>query len=96
MWEELKKFLFENLRVQFALVLWNPKDPTQYFGRCSNNRFTVEKSSWGSTNYLSLLKNKHIRFLKTIQPTLQYLYVRVFKDPTGELWVDNIPKLKNN
>ena len=37
--------------VQFAFVLWNPKDPTQYVFINEFNRFTVNKSCWGFSGF---------------------------------------------
>ncbi|PKB92190.1 hypothetical protein RhiirA5_508365, partial [Rhizophagus irregularis] len=42
--------------VQFALVLWNPEDPTQYIYRHAYHRFIAEESDWGFTQFYDLCK----------------------------------------
>src|SRR5581483_7046159 len=42
--------------VQFALVLWNPEDPTQHLARYLLHRFTAEQPDWGFAKFYELQK----------------------------------------
>jgi len=77
--------------VQFALVLWNPEDPTQYIVHHAHHRFTAEESDWGFTRFYDLRKllnpcENRTRALIENDSTNITAFVRVLKDPTGVLW----------
>ncbi|CAB5149192.1 unnamed protein product [Rhizophagus irregularis] len=77
--------------VQFALVLWNPEDPTQYIYRHAYHRFIAEESDWGFTQFYDLCKlltpcENRTRALIENDSTNITAFVRVMKDPTGVLW----------
>ncbi|RGB42735.1 ubiquitin carboxyl-terminal hydrolase 5 [Rhizophagus diaphanus] len=77
--------------VQFALVLWNPEDPTQYIYHHAHHRFTAEESDWGFTRFYDLRKlltpcENRTRALIENDSTNITAFVRVLKDPTGVLW----------
>ncbi|KAG8830769.1 hypothetical protein FRC17_004264 [Serendipita sp. 399] len=76
---------------QFALVLSNPSDPTNYVVSHAHHRFVPEECDWGFTRFYDLRK-----LFQTSDPTahpiienesaIVTVFVRVFKDPTGVLW----------
>ncbi|KAG8854609.1 hypothetical protein FRB91_003318 [Serendipita sp. 411] len=76
---------------QFALVLSNPNDPTNYVVSHAHHRFVPEECDWGFTRFYDLRK-----LFQTSDPTARPIienesavvtvFVRVFKDPTGVLW----------
>ncbi|PKY26877.1 cysteine proteinase, partial [Rhizophagus irregularis] len=77
--------------VQFALVLWNPEDPTQYIYHHAHHRFTAEESDWGFTRFYDLRKlltpcENRTRALIENDSTNITAFVRVLKDPAGVLW----------
>ncbi|RIA93959.1 ubiquitin carboxyl-terminal hydrolase 5 [Glomus cerebriforme] len=77
--------------VQFALVLWNPEDPTHYIVHHAHHRFTAEESDWGFTRFYDLRKlfspcEGRTRPLIENDSTNITAFVRVLKDPTGVLW----------
>ncbi|CAG8473227.1 8493_t:CDS:10 [Acaulospora morrowiae] len=77
--------------VQFALVLWNPEDPTHYVHHHAHHRFTAEESDWGFTRFYDLRKlftpsENRPRPLIENDTTNITAFVRVLKDPTGVLW----------
>lgn len=78
--------------VQFALVLWNPNDPTVYRTHTAQHRFNAKEGDWGFTRFVELRKafntpwedsNRH---LVENDEAMLSAYVRVIKDPTGVLW----------
>ncbi|GBC24696.2 cysteine proteinase [Rhizophagus irregularis DAOM 181602=DAOM 197198] len=74
--------------VQFALVLWNPEDPTQYIYHHAHHRFTAEESDWGFTQFYDLRKlltpcENRTRALIENESTNITAFVRVLKDPTA-------------
>ncbi|CAG8477220.1 23929_t:CDS:10 [Racocetra persica] len=76
---------------QFALVLWNPEDPTFYVSHCAHHRFTAEESDWGFTRFYDLKKlfvpsDNHTRPLIENGTCNITAFVRIIKDPTGYLW----------
>ncbi|CAB4447002.1 unnamed protein product [Rhizophagus irregularis] len=77
--------------VQFALVLWNPEDPTQYIYHHAHHRFTAEESDWGFTRFYDLRKlltpceNRTLALIENDSTNIT-VFVRVLKDPTGVLW----------
>ncbi|CAI2180552.1 16272_t:CDS:10 [Funneliformis geosporum] len=77
--------------VQFALVLWNPEDSTQYIVHHAHHRFTAEESDWGFTRFYDLRKlfvpsDNRTRALIENESTNITAFIRVLKDPTGVLW----------
>ncbi|GBB89579.1 hypothetical protein RclHR1_01630017 [Rhizophagus clarus] len=77
--------------VQFALVLWNPDDPSQYVYQRAHHRFTAEESDWGFVRFYNLNKlftpcENRTRALIENDSTNITAIMRVFKDPTGVLW----------
>ncbi|CAB4447003.1 unnamed protein product [Rhizophagus irregularis] len=77
--------------VQFALVLWNPEDPTQYIYHHAHHRFIAEESDWGFTRFYDLRKlltpcENRTRALIENDSTNITAFVRVLKDPAGVLW----------
>ena len=76
---------------QFALVLWNPNDPTMNVIHTANHRFTAEEADWGFTRFVEL-RRLLVSFEPQGKPLLEdncakvTAYVRVVKDPTGVLW----------
>lgn len=77
--------------VQFALVMSNPYDPTQWENHHANHRFYVEEADWGFTRFYDIKKlfqptEKRSRPLIENDQTVISAFVRVLKDPTGVLW----------
>lgn len=78
--------------VQFALVLWNPNDPTLYKVHTAQHRFNAKEGDWGFTRFVELRKAFHLpwedgnRTLVEKDEAMLTAYVRVLKDPTGVLW----------
>lgn len=78
--------------VQFALVLWNPNDPTVYRTHHATHRFNAKEADWGFTRFVELRKAFHQswedsnRHLVENDEAKLTAYVRVIKDPTGVLW----------
>ncbi|CAB4395464.1 unnamed protein product [Rhizophagus irregularis] len=77
--------------VQFALVLCNAEDPTQFIWHQTHHRFTAEESDWGFTRFYELNKlfvpceNRTRAIIENYSANITAI-VRVFKDPTGVLW----------
>lgn len=78
--------------VQFALVLWNPSDPSIYTYHTATHRFNAKEGDWGFTRFVELRRAFHQQWDKHERPLVENdeakvtAYVRVFKDPTGVLW----------
>ncbi|KAI9828435.1 MAG: hypothetical protein M1832_002863 [Thelocarpon impressellum] len=78
--------------VQFALVLWNPKDPSIYASHTATHRFTADEGDWGFTRYAELRKLFGTRWEGRERPLVEddganmTAYLRIVKDPTGVLW----------
>ncbi|CAG8517017.1 2181_t:CDS:10 [Diversispora eburnea] len=75
--------------VQFALVLWNPEDPTHYIHHHAHHRFTAEESDWGFTRFYDYRKlfnplENRTRALIENDTTHITAFVRVLKDPTED------------
>ncbi|EPS37721.1 hypothetical protein H072_8604 [Dactylellina haptotyla CBS 200.50] len=77
--------------VQFALVLWNPNDPTVYFPHHAHHRFHIDEADWGFTRFYELRKLR-VKDTDKERPMIEddkaniTAYVRIVKDPTGVLW----------
>ncbi|CAG8797383.1 38523_t:CDS:10, partial [Gigaspora margarita] len=78
---------------QFALLLWNSKEPLQYAGYHAHHRFVVGESDWGFGNFYDQDK-LFIPFNNRTRPLIENdscnitAIVRVLEDPTGMLWSD--------
>ena len=78
--------------VQFALVLWNPKDPSIYETHTAQHRFNAKEGDWGFTRFVELRKAFNQSWKDKGRPLVENdeaqltAYVRVMKDPTGVLW----------
>ncbi|KAI9834557.1 MAG: hypothetical protein M1819_002933 [Sarea resinae] len=78
--------------VQFAIVLWNPSDPSIYVHHGANHRFTAEEGDWGFTRFAELRKMFAAQWEERDRPLVENnsvnvtAYVRIVKDPTGVLW----------
>jgi ubiquitin carboxyl-terminal hydrolase 7 len=78
--------------VQFALLLWNPNDPSVYAYHHAHHRFTKEESDCGFTRFVELRKMFHVPWEGLNRPLCDNdmanvsAYVRVVEDETGVLW----------
>jgi ubiquitin carboxyl-terminal hydrolase 7 len=78
--------------VQFALVLWNPRDPAIHFSHTASHRFNKKEGDWGFTRFVEMRKafsqpwEDHERPLVENDEANITAYVRMLKDPTGVLW----------
>ncbi|KAK3325274.1 hypothetical protein B0H66DRAFT_116641 [Apodospora peruviana] len=78
--------------VQFALVLWNPTDPSIYYHHTAHHRFTKDESDWGFTRFLELRKMFNVPWDNASRPIIENdsanitAYVRIVEDETGVLW----------
>ncbi|CAN8095307.1 unnamed protein product [Discula destructiva] len=76
---------------QFALVLWNPNDPTIFHHHSAHHRFTKEESDWGFTKFLETRK-LYAPWETSPRPMIEddtvniTVYVRHVEDETGVLW----------
>lgn len=77
--------------VQFALVLWNPNDPTIFTHHSAHHRFTKEESDWGFTKFLES-RRMYAAWDNSDRPMIENdcanitVYVRHVEDETGVLW----------
>ncbi|EPS34506.1 hypothetical protein PDE_09470 [Penicillium oxalicum 114-2] len=78
--------------VQFALVLYNAKDPTVFVSHVATHRFNAEEADWGFTRFYDLkslftdsFEGKNVPLVQDDEAYVT-AYVRVVKDPTGVLW----------
>ncbi|CAG8702533.1 7573_t:CDS:10, partial [Racocetra persica] len=79
--------------VQFAFILWNSKEPTEYVGHYAYHRFTAQESDWGfgkfyDQNKLFTPSDDRIHPLIENDACNITALVRVLEDPTGTLWSD--------
>lgn len=78
--------------VQFALVLWNPRDPSIYCSHAANHRFNKREGDWGFTRFVEIRKAFNAAWEEHERPLIENdeanvtAYVRILKDPTGVLW----------
>ncbi|KAJ6785782.1 hypothetical protein PWT90_03040 [Aphanocladium album] len=78
--------------VQFALVLWNPNDPSLYTNHAAHHRFTKEEGDWGFTRFVESRRMFNVPWEGTNKPLLENetanitAYVRLVEDETGVLW----------
>jgi len=78
---------------QFALVIWNPTNPTKHRHLNANHRFYSGETDWGFTTFINLrtsfMKAPHTNdtvIAKGGDVTNITAYVRVVKDQLGVLW----------
>ncbi|KAG8763667.1 hypothetical protein FRC11_014280 [Ceratobasidium sp. 423] len=75
---------------QFALVMSNPQDPTNFVCSHAHHRFIAEECDWGFTRFHDL--RKLFMGFEGRRPIIENdeaeitVFVRVLKDPTGVLW----------
>ncbi|KAB5596509.1 Ubiquitin carboxyl-terminal hydrolase [Ceratobasidium theobromae] len=75
---------------QFALVMSNPSDPTNFVCSHAHHRFIAEECDWGFTRFHDL--RKLFTGIDGRRPIIENdeseitVFVRVLKDPTGVLW----------
>jgi len=75
---------------QFALVMSNPSDPTNFVCSHAHHRFIAEECDWGFTRFHDL--RKLFTGIEGRRPIIDNdeseitVFVRVLKDPTGVLW----------
>ncbi|CAE6431473.1 unnamed protein product [Rhizoctonia solani] len=75
---------------QFALVMSNPQDPTNFVCSHAHHRFIAEECDWGFTRFHDL--RKLFTGIEGRRPIIEgdeadiTVFVRVLKDPTGVLW----------
>lgn len=78
--------------VQFALVLWNPNDPSLYVHHTAHHRFTKEEGDWGFTRFVELRRMFNVPWEGSNRPLVEddtaniTAYVRLVEDETGVLW----------
>lgn len=78
---------------QFAVVMWNPTNPTKHRFLHASHRFYTGETDWGFTQFVSI-RNTYSRsshsndncIAKGGNETNITAYVRVVKDATGVLW----------
>ncbi|CCA77798.1 probable ubiquitin-specific processing protease 21 [Serendipita indica DSM 11827] len=76
---------------QFALVLSNPSDPTNFVVSHAHHRFVPEECDWGFTRFYDLRKlfqapDPARHPIIENESAIVTVFVRVLKDPTGVLW----------
>ncbi|KIM26035.1 hypothetical protein M408DRAFT_330816 [Serendipita vermifera MAFF 305830] len=76
---------------QFALVLSNTNDPTNFVVSHAHHRFVPEECDWGFTRFFDLRKlfqptDHNARPIIENDSATVTVFVRVLKDPTGVLW----------
>ncbi|CAG1983299.1 unnamed protein product [Fusarium graminearum] len=78
--------------VQFALVLWNPNDPSLYIHHTAHHRFTKEEGDWGFTRFVEHRRMFNVPWEGSSRPLCENdtanitAYVRLVEDETGVLW----------
>jgi ubiquitin carboxyl-terminal hydrolase 7 len=78
---------------QFAIVIWNPTNPTKQKSMPASHRFYAGETDWGFTSFLGIraayqraVHNNETPIAKGGEVTNMTAYVRVVKDPSGVLW----------
>lgn len=78
---------------QFAIVIYNPTNPTKHRSLAASHRFYANETDWGFTSFLnvrsSYLRSAHHNdtpIAKGGNDANITIYVRILKDPTGVLW----------
>ncbi|KAK0651817.1 hypothetical protein B0T16DRAFT_404747 [Cercophora newfieldiana] len=78
--------------VQFALVLWNPNDPSIFYHHAAHHRFTKDEADWGFTRFLEIRRMFNVPWEGSSRPLVENdtanitAYVRLVDDETGVLW----------
>ncbi|KAM5342649.1 hypothetical protein ACJ41O_013615 [Fusarium nematophilum] len=78
--------------VQFALVLWNPNDPSLYVHHAAHHRFTKEEGDWGFTRFVEHRRMFNVPWEGGSRPLCENdtanitAYLRLVEDETGVLW----------
>ncbi|RDA85100.1 hypothetical protein CP532_3121 [Ophiocordyceps camponoti-leonardi (nom. inval.)] len=78
--------------VQFALVLWNPNDPSLYVHHAAHHRFTKEEGDWGFTRFVEHRRMFNVPWEGGSRPLCENdaanitAYLRFVEDETGVLW----------
>ncbi|KAF7559047.1 hypothetical protein G7046_g5116 [Stylonectria norvegica] len=78
--------------LQFALVLWNPNDPSLYTHHAAHHRFTKEEGDWGFTRFVEHRRMFNVPWEGSSRPLVENdtanitAYLRFVEDETGVLW----------
>ncbi|KOS19761.1 Ubiquitin carboxyl-terminal hydrolase 21 [Escovopsis weberi] len=78
--------------LQFALVLWNPNDPSLYVNHTAHHRFTKDEGDWGFTRFVEMRRMFNVPWEGDSRPLVENdtanitAYVRLVEDETGVLW----------
>lgn len=78
--------------VQFALVLYNPNDPSLYVNHSAHHRFTKEEGDWGFTRFVEHRRMFNVPWEGSSRPLCENesvtitAYLRFVEDETGVLW----------
>ncbi|CAM1508456.1 Fc.00g053040.m01.CDS01 [Cosmosporella sp. VM-42] len=78
--------------VQFALVLWNPNDPSLCCHHAAHHRFTKEEGDWGFTRFVEHRRMFNVPWEGGSRPLCENdtanitAYLRFVEDETGVLW----------
>ncbi|KAI9898253.1 hypothetical protein N3K66_006613 [Trichothecium roseum] len=78
--------------VQFALVLWNPNDPSLHCHHSAHHRFTKDEGDWGFTRFVEHRKMFNMPWADGSRPLVEddtaniTAYLRFVEDETGVLW----------
>ncbi|ODA78381.1 hypothetical protein RJ55_05762 [Drechmeria coniospora] len=78
--------------LQFALVLWNPNDPTLFTHHAAHHRFTKEEGDWGFTRFVEHRRMFNVTWEHGSRPLCENdtanitAYLRFVEDETGVLW----------
>ncbi|UPK93680.1 hypothetical protein LCI18_004615 [Fusarium solani-melongenae] len=78
--------------VQFALVLWNPNDPSLYVHHAAHHRFTKDEGDWGFTRFVEHRRMFNVPWEGGSRPLCENdtanitAYLRLVDDETGVLW----------
>ncbi|ESU13640.1 hypothetical protein FGSG_07382 [Fusarium graminearum PH-1] len=76
--------------VQFALVLWNPNDPSLYIHHTAHHRFTKEEGDWGFTRFVEHRRMFNVPWEGSSRPLCENdtanitAYVRLVEDETAD------------
>lgn len=78
--------------LQFALVLWNPNDPSLYVTHTAHHRFTADEGDWGFTRFVEQRRMFNVPWEGSSRPLCENetvnitAYLRFVEDETGVLW----------
>ncbi|WZH44968.1 Ubiquitin thiolesterase [Fusarium acuminatum] len=76
--------------VQFALVLWNPNDPSLYVHHTAHHRFTKEEGDWGFTRFVEHRRMFNVPWEGSSRPLCEndtanitaYIRLAIYEIPT--------------